>query len=421
MTRYLKLAAGDTFRSLEIRNYRLYLFGQMTSQTGTWLTTIAQTLLVLKLDGSGIGLGLLSVAQFGPLMVFSAWAGALADRAPKRKALIALQSTAMVVALSLAIVTLAGAVTVRIVFVAAFLRGMVGAFESPIRQSFIAEVVPADRYANAMSLNGSAMTTARVIGPAIAGLLVTTVGFGWTFLLDGLSFLAVISGLVAMRTSELRPVVRVARARGQIREGLSYLRGDPTLLVPTTMLLVTGVFAFNFGVSMPLLVTGPLEGSDASFTTLFALLSAGGLVGALVSARAGRTSRRLLIGSAAGFGVTMVGLAASPTLALAYVAAVALGLASNLFMIGAMAGVQSATAPEYRGRVSALLMTVIVGTTPAGGMIVGWTNDHFGARTCLWIGAVSCFVATAYAMRSRFGLPEQAEAGPYLRPAPIRG
>ncbi|MEZ5259987.1 MAG: MFS transporter [Ilumatobacteraceae bacterium] len=209
---------AGTFVSLRVRNFRLYFVGQMISQTGTWLTTIAQTLLVLRLNGTGLVLGALGVAQFGPMLLLAAWAGAIADRAPKRKLLITIQSLSMAVAVTLGVVTLAGHATLGVVFAAALIRGTLNAFDAPCRQSFISEMVPNEHYSNAMSLNGATMTTARVIGPAIAGLLVTQVGFGWTFMADGLSFIAVLTGLALMRPHELTPVVpRTPTARSDPR------------------------------------------------------------------------------------------------------------------------------------------------------------------------------------------------------------
>lgn len=400
MTESIRRATSDTFRSLRHRNFRLFFAGQLVSQTGTWLSMVTQTLLVLKLTSSGVALGLLTAAQFGPVLVLGAWAGAVADRADKRRLLIVVQSLAMLQSFALGIVVLAGVETVGLIFVLAGLQGILNAFDNPTRRSFVVEMVPTDDLPNAVSLNSAVMTGSRVVGPASAGALVLTIGYGWPFVVDGLSYLAVLAGLVAMRPAELYRAAPTPRGRGQVRAGLRYIRAEPNLFVPLVMMALIGTFAFNFSVTIPLLVEGPLGGGTGSFTLLFSVLSLGSLVGALATARRTEVTARQLVGSSAAFGVTMGLLAIAPSLALAFGASVLLGLASIAFLTSSTAIVQLLAAPEYRGRVLAIQAMVFLGSTPIGGPIVGWVSDAGGPRAGLGVGAVSCLIAAAYGARA---------------------
>lgn len=385
--------AASTFRSLRVRNFRLFFFGQLVSQTGTWLTMVAQTLLVLHLTHSGVALGVLTACQFGPLLVLGAWAGAVADRADKRRLLLTVQTLAMGQSLLLGLVVLTGHATIPVIFGLAGLQGVLTAFDNPARRAFVVEMVPPEDVANAVSLNTAIMSGARVFGPAVAGALVLTVGYGWPFILDGLSYIAVIVGLALMRPAELYRGERTARARGQVRDGLRYVRSVPELFVPLAMMAVVGAFAFNFSVTVPLLVSGPLHGSTTTFTILFSVLSVGSLVGALLTARRKEVTSGDLVASTIAFGITMFLLAIAPTLAWAFPAAIALGAASVAFMTSSTAIVQLRADPLYRGRVLALQGMVFLGSTPIGGPFVGWVSDVAGPRLAVIVGGVSCLVA----------------------------
>lgn len=400
MTERLGTAARDTFRSLHVRNFRLFFSGQLVSQTGTWLTMVAQTLLVLELTDSGVAIGLLTAFQFGPVLLLGAWAGSIADRSDKRALLVRTQAAAMVQSLVLAGVVLAGQETVAIIYALALVQGVITAFDNPARRAFVVEMVPKEMVANAVSLNSTVMTGSRIVGPAAAGLLVITVGFGWAFLLDGLSYIAVIYGLLLMRSEELHPSTPTPRGPGQVREGLRYVRSKPDLFVPMVMMAAIGTFAFNFQVVVPLLVTGPLGGSESTFTLLFSVLSLGSMVGALWTARRTEVDGRQIIVAAAGFGVTMLLLAASPSLLFAFPAGILLGVASIAFMTTSTAIVQMRAAPEYRGRVLALQAMVFLGSTPLGGPTVGWISDAFGPRAGVAVGGLSCLLAAAWAHRA---------------------
>lgn len=400
MPEAISTAARDTFRSLHVRNFRLFFSGQLVSQTGSWLTMVAQTLLVLKLTDSGVAIGLLTACQFGPVLLLGAWAGSIADRSDKRKLLIRMQTAAMVQSLVLAAVVFSGHATVGIIYALAAVQGVITAFDNPARRAFVVEMVPKDMVANAVSLNSTVMTGSRIVGPAAAGLLVVTVGFGWAFLIDGLSYIAVIYGLLLMRSEELHPSTPTPKAKGQVVEGLRYVRSKPDLFVPLVMMAVIGTFAFNFQVTIPLLVTGPLGGSEGTFTLLFSILSLGSMAGALWTARRTEVDGRQIIVAAAGFGVTMLLLALAPTLWASFPAAILLGIASIAFMTTSTAIVQMRAAPEYRGRVLALQAMVFLGSTPIGGPTVGWIIDSFGPRAGVAVGGVACLAAAGWAHRA---------------------
>lgn len=396
-TTALRQGATDTFRSLHVRNFRLFFSGQLVSQTGTWLTMIAQTLLVLRLTRSGVAIGVLTACQFLPMLVLGAWAGSVADRSDKRRVLLWTQSGAMLQSLAFAAVVFSGHATLAAIYALALVQGLLTAIDNPARRAFVVEMVPQGIVANAVSLNSAVMTGSRVVGPALAGVLVVSFGFGWAFLIDGFTYLAVLYGLWAMRPDDLHPSVAVARGRGKVREGLRYVRSKPDLLVPLVMTAVIGTFAFNFQVTIPLLATGPLGGGEATFTLMFSVLSLGSLVGALWTARRTDVTNRQIVAAAAAFGATMLVLAAAPGAWTAFPVAIVVGTASMVFMTTSTAIVQLRAAPELRGRVLALQAMVFLGSTPIGGPIVGIVSDVAGARAGIVLGGLACLGAAAWA------------------------
>jgi len=393
MTRF-KLATDDTFRSLHSRNFRLFFGGQLISQIGNWLTLVAQTLLVLKLTDSGIALGLLDAAQFGPVLVMGAFAGLLADRSDKRKLLLTVQVLAMLQSFALAALAFMDNPPVPAIYAIALVGGIAVAFDNPARRSFVVEMVPEDDISNAVSLNSALMTGARVFGPALAGLLITTVGFGWAFLVDGLSYIAVLAGLWLMNPAELRSAPITPRGKGQVREGLRYARSVPELWVPLVMMAVIGTLAFNFQTVLPLFTTRDLGGDDGTFTLLMSVVSIGSLIGALSTARrkeaigVGKVSR-----AAIGFGLALALLAVAPTTPVALALGVLLGLTSITFMTTSTSIVQTKATASMRGRVLALQAIVFLGSTPIGGPIVGVISERYGARYSLALGAVATILA----------------------------
>ncbi len=410
MTR-LRLFTGATFASMRIRNFRLFFLGQIVSQTGTWLSMVAQTLLVLRLTNSGVALGFLAAAQFGPVLILGAWAGVVADRSDKRKLLLIVQSLAMLQSFVLAALAFTGSPPLMAVYAVAFAGGILTAFDNPTRRSFVVEMVPVDHVNNAISLNSALMTGSRVIGPALAGVLVLTVGFGWTFVIDGLSYLAVLAGLLMIRTEELRSSPLVVRAKGQVRDGLRYARSVPQLFIPLVMMAIIGTFAFNFQVVIPLFVTKSLGGSDTTFTLLFSVLSLGSLVGALAVARRTTTTVTRVGWTAIGFGLSMALLALSPNQAVAFVVGPLLGITSIAFMTASTALVQTEAEPAMRGRVLALQAMVFLGSTPIGGPIVGWVAEHAGPRYAVGLGALACVGAGVWgvAIARRHGIDDRPE------------
>ena len=391
--RAVRAAARETFASLAHRNFRLFFVGQGISQVGNWLTLVAQTLLVLKLTDSGVALGALAAAQFGPVLLLGPWAGLVADRSDKRRLLLVVQAASMVQSFALAALAFSDRPPLAALYAAAVVGGLCMAFDNPARRSFVVEMVPPERINNAVSLNSALMTASRVIGPALAGLLVTTVGYGWAFAADGLSYVAVLAGLWMMRTSELRPAPVAARARGQVRAGLRYVRSVPELFVPMVMMAVIGTLSYNFQTVFPLFVTRDLGGSDASFTVLFSVVSVGSLIGALVTARREDIDVRRVAHAALAYGAVMAVMAVVPGMAVAVPVGIALGLASITFLVASTAIVQIKAVAEMRGRVLALQAMLFLGSTPVGGPIVGWVAERAGARYSVALGAAAALGA----------------------------
>jgi MFS family permease len=407
---------NETFHSLRVRNFRLFFTGQLISQVGNWLTLIAQTLLVLQLTDSGFALGLLAAAQFGPVLIIGAFAGLVADRSDKRRLLLWVQTFAMFQSFALAALAFTGDPPILAIYGVALLGGIATAFDSPARRSFVVEIVPEQDMTNAVSLNSALMTGARVVGPAMAGLLVTTVGFGWAFALDGVSYLAVLVALLMMDPKQIRRAPITPRGKGQVRDGLRYARTIPELWVPLVMMAVIGTLSYNLQTVIPLFATRDMGGSEVTFTLLMSVVSVGALIGALAAARRTSVDITIVSWAAVVFGVAMGLLTVSPDLALAFVSSALLGLASTTFMTTSTAIVQIRSDPSMRGRVLALQAIVFLGSTPIGAPIVGYVSQHYGARYGLAIGAVAALGAGAFGlfMVHRTGqdeaLPEDAQA-----------
>jgi MFS family permease len=394
----LRGAARDTFRSLHVRNFRLFFGGQLISQVGNWLTLVAQTLLVLKLTDSGIALGALAAAQFGPVLLLGPWAGLVADRSDKRRLLLIVQTLAMLQSFTLAALAFSGNPPVWSIYLVAIFGGCTIAFDNPARRAFVVEMVPEDDVHNAVSLNSALMTSARVFGPALAGLLVATVGFGWCFLTDGLSYLAVLLGLYMMRSEELRPAPVTPKKKHQVRDGLKYAHSLPQLFVPLVMMAVVGTLSYNFQTIFPLFTTRDLGGTGTTFTILFSVVSVGALIGALGTARRTSISVRSVAVASLGYGVAMAMMAFVPNQLSAYVVGILLGVTSIAFLTASTSIVQVESAPEMRGRVLALQAMLFLGSTPVGGPIVGWVSQQFGARWAIGLGAVAALGAGAWGM-----------------------
>jgi MFS family permease len=389
----LRLATADTFRSLRHRNFRLYFAAQAVSFTGTWLQLIAQSLLVLHLTGSGTALGLLTGVQFAPTLLLGAWAGVVIDRHDKRRLMQVTSTVMAVAALVLGVLVLTDRVTVAWVYVLAAVLGLANTFDNPARRSLVNDLVPRDEVANAVGLNSTLVTSARLVGPALAGGLVATVGIGWCFVVNGLTFVAPILAVRRMDASSLRTPPRVIRERGQLRAGLRYAWSVEEVRVPLLLMAVIGTLGFNSQVLLPLLATRELGGGDTTFTWLTTTGSLGMLVGSLWLARRRTIAVRLLAISATAFGLANVLLAAAPTVASALVASFLVGLTAIGILSGGNTVIQLAAEPAMRGRMLALFSVVFLGSTPIGGPIMGTIAEHLGTRAALGVGAAASVVA----------------------------
>ncbi len=390
----------STFSSLRVRNYRIFFLTQLVSLTGTWMQRVGQFWLVLHLTGSGFALGVTSALQFLPMLVLGTWGGLIADRGDKRLLLMATQSTSGLLGLALAFLTLTGTVQLWMVFLLAFCLGMVNVLDNPTRQSFVIEMVGSGQVANAVGLNSAAFTSARVLGPAVAGLVITLVGTGWCFLYNGLSFFPVVVGLLFMRTAELHRTRRAARGRGQIKEGLLYTWSRAELRVPLVLMMVIGTLAFNFNVVLPLIARFTFHSGASTFGALLSMMGIGAFVGALISAARSRPTHRLLVNAAAIFGLLMLAAAAAPSLPLEMLVLIPLGTAMVTLQATSNSLMQLNSDATLRGRVMALYITVFVGTTPIGGPIVGWIAQEFGPRVGLAVGGVTSLLAALVALRA---------------------
>jgi MFS family permease len=389
----LKAISGRTFQSLRVRNYRLYFTGQIISVSGTWMQSVAQAWLVLKLTGSGVALGFTTALQFTPMLLLGAWGGLMADRFDKRKLLIGTQVGAGILALFLGILTASGVIRLWMVFAFAVAFGVVTMLDNPARQAFVVEMVGPDELTNAVGLNSATFNAARIVGPAIAGVLIATVGIAPCFLINAVSYIAVIVALGAMRSSELHRGEPLPRKKGQLREGFQYVWSTPALRGPLLLMAVVGTLAFNFQVILPLVAKYTFHGDAGTYGAISSLMGAGTLVGALVAAAGRRSTPRFLAAAAVVFGVLILVAAGAPTLALEMVAVVPMGFASMTFVVTANSTLQLNSSREMRGRVMALYAVVFLGSTPIGGPIVGWVSQHYGARAALALGGVATLVA----------------------------
>ncbi len=376
------------FSSLKIRNYRLFASGQVVSNTGTWMQRIAQDWLVLSLTGSASAVGITIALQFLPMLLFGLYGGVLADRLRKRPLLLATQSAMGITGLALAALTLTGHVEVWHVYATAFLTGLVTVVDNPARQAFVVEMVGPKDLQNAVSLNSANFQSARLVGPAVAGLLITAVGSGYAFLLNGLSFLAPVLGLLMMRTSELHKVERAPRGKGQLREGLKYVSAHPELIWPIVLVGFIGTFGFNFPIWLSAFVDDVFQGGAGMYGWLNTLMAAGSLAGALLAARRGTSRLRLLVGAAVAFGILEIVASAAPSFWIFAALLVPIGMFGLTVNVTANSSVQMATDPAMRGRVMSLFMMVFTGGTPLGAPLFGWITDTYGARIGFAAGGI---------------------------------
>ncbi|PJE97620.1 MFS transporter [Streptomyces carminius] len=389
-------ARPSMFSSLRIRNYRLFAMGQLVSNTGTWMQRIAQDWLVLSITGSATAVGITTALQFLPMLLLGLYGGVIADRYAKRRLLLITQTAMGLTGLALAALTLSGQVQVWHVYALALVLGLATVVDNPARQTFVSEMVGPEQLPNAVSLNSANFQSARLIGPAVAGVLITAVGSGWAFLLNGLSFLAPIAGLLLMRSAELHVIERAPRTKGQLREGLRYVRSRPELIWPITLVGFVGTFGFNFPIWLSAFTDKVFEEGAGTYGMLNTLMAVGSVTGALLAARRGTSRMRIMVGAALLFGVLEVTVALSPSFWLFAALMVPLGVVSMTFIVTANSSIQLASDPAMRGRVMSLYMMVFLGGTPIGAPVVGWVTDAYGARIGLLSGGlVSALAAVA--------------------------
>ena len=396
-----------------MRNFRLFLFGHLVSSTGTWMQQVGQDWLVLRLTNDPLPLGITLALQFAPMLVLGAWAGLVADRIDKRRLLLATQASMAVLALVLGVLTATGAVRLWMVYALALLLGVATAFDMPARQAFISELVGPDRLANAIGLNSASFNTARVVGPAVAGVLVGVVGIAPAFFANAVSYLAMIGGLLAMDPDRLYRRAAVERGRGQIRAGFRYVWATPVLRSTIVLVAVVGMLGLNYRVALPLLARFAFDGGPGVYGALAAVMAAGSVVGALAVARRGRPTRALLVGSVAAFGLLSFAAALAPSIVVEAAFLFPIGAASLAFVATANSTVQLASDPEMRGRVMSLFGLVLLGSGPPSGLLSGWMAGQFGPRSILVLSGVSCVVAATVAALAGRGRaePPAAEAG----------
>lgn len=412
MSPAIRRVSRTTFAAFSVPNYRRYVTGQSVSLVGTWMQMAAQSWLVLTLTHSATDLGLIVALQTLPVLILGPYGGVVADRVDKRRAMIVLQAMMGMQALCLGLLTVTGSVQLWEIGALAFILGLNNTFENPARQSFMLELVGSDHLRNAVSLNSTIVNVARIVGPGVGGLMIAAVGSGWCFLINSVSFIAVIGSLTRLDMSSLRPVTPTPRARGQLRDGLRYVRHEPKLMLPLAMAAVVGCLAYEFQVSLPYMAAHGLRVGSAGFGFMTAAMGVGAVAGGLVMAARGRIGSSVLVIAALGYGVSMTLAALAPDLALELLALALVGAAGVTFMSMTNATLQLRAAPEMRGRVMSLWFVSFQGSTPIGGPIVGAVMAGYGARAGLGIGALACFVVAAAGALTRRQLRARAETVP---------
>jgi MFS family permease len=393
-----------TFAALRIRNYRLFATGSLVSNAGTWMQRVAQDWLVLALTGSAGALGLTTGLQFLPILLFSPIAGVIADRFPKRSVMMVTQIAMLTTAAVLGILAITGLAQAWHVYVLAFAFGTAAAFDTPARQAFVNEMVGRDTLQNAVALNSASFNLGRMIGPALAGVIIALLGSGvgasgWVILLNSASYLAVLVALKRMHSEELHPVPPLPRAKGQLREGIAYVRSRPDIMLVMAILFCAGTFGFNFQMTIALMATQVYDKGAGEYGILGSILAVGSLAGALIAARRTSSSQRFVVVSAIVFGLVTLVAGLMPTyLTFALILPVA-GITSMTLMTAANSFVQMAADPVMRGRVLALYLAVFMGGTPIGAPLLGWIAEHAGARwTLIGGGGITALGTTLIAV-----------------------
>jgi len=388
----VSLMERPAIRSFRHRNYRLFFGGQLISLVGTWMQTVAQSWLVLTLTGSPFDLGLVAAVQFVPVLLFGLFGGVIADALPKRQTLIGTQTVMMILAFVLGGLTLAGVVQVWMIVVLAFLLGCANAVDMPVRQSFIVEMVGREDVANAVALNSAMFNAARILGPAVAGLTIAAIGTGPAFIVNGLSFLAVIVALAAMRDVELRAIVRMPVPRtvhavaGNLAEGLRYVRHTPLVLMAIVVVGVVSTAGMNFSVVFPAYARDSLGQGAAGYGLLMASFGIGSLVAAVFLAARGRANPWAIVGGAILIGVAEMAMAPTSVFGVALLLGIGVGMGGVTMAANANSTIQVAVPDGLRGRVMGVYTTVFVGSTPVGGLATGVIGSAIGVPAAIAIG-----------------------------------
>jgi MFS family permease len=390
---------SNTFRALRNRNYRLFYIGQTISLCGTWMQTIAQAWLVLQITDSKIALGTVTMLQFLPITIFVLFAGVIADRVPKRNFILCTQALAMSQALTLTVLVWSGHVELWHVYVLAFVLGLANAFEQPARQAFVVEMVGKDDLMNAVALNSGMFNAARLIGPAIGGVVIATVGVKAAFLLNGISFIPVIAGLLMMDLSKLYSMGRnksgPMNPLGELREGLSYAFRTPPVMLIIILVAIIGTFGYNFTVMLPLLTRYVLHQGSVGLGFMTAAVGLGALISALLLASRERSTKFTLFAGGLAFSLLLGAVALSQWFVVTLFFLLLLGVANTAFAATANTTLQLATPDYLRGRVMALYMLLFAGSTPIGGYLTGFMAEHLGVQAAVGIEAVLCLFGVA--------------------------
>ncbi|HVX78811.1 MAG TPA: MFS transporter [Bradyrhizobium sp.] len=389
-----------TFRALESINYRIWAAGALVSNIGTWMQRTAQDWLVLTelTHQNATAVGIVMGLQFGPQILLLPLTGFAADHLDRRKLVFCTQAAMGLLALGLGLLIVTGLVQLWHVYVFAFLLGCAAAFDMPARQTFVAELVDEHHLSNAVGLNSTSFNAARMIGPAVAGVLIAGVGTGWVFLINALSFLAVLGSLTLLRVDQLRRSPRATRARGSLIEGFRYVWGRPDLKVILFMLFLVGTFGLNFPIFISTMSVTVFHKGAGQYGLLTSMMAAGSVTGALMAAARTKPGMPVLLAGAAMFGVGCAVAATMPSYVLFGLALYVVGVAAQTLTTSINSRVQISTAPQMRGRVIAILMAIALGGTPVGAPIVGWVADNFGPRWALGVGAAAGLLAAAVAL-----------------------
>ena len=392
-TATLKNFSRETFSSFQVRNYRLYYIGQVISTSGTFMQSVAQAWLVLKISNSAAALGIVSALQYIPVLFFGMLGGVAADRFSKRTVLYFTQSAAGILALILGVLVATNTVELWMVFILAFCLGWVNVFDNPARQTFVIEMVGKDHLRNAVTLYSGLVNLSRIIGPAIAAGLIAFIGLAPCFILNGLSYIAVVVMLARMRKEELEVSPPVPESKGQLMDGVRYMLSKPLLRDTLLMMALVGTFTFEFQVSLPVIAHYAFNGDASSYAFLSGALGLGAVIGGLAIASQKKNNPSGLIGAGFLFGSAVLAAAFMPTLVLSGVALVFAGACSIYFTSLGNSIVQLGSSPQMRGRVMSFWSIAFLGTTTIGGPAVGWFAEAVGPRWGLALGGFAALAA----------------------------